>query len=100
MFGEGFGGNIKIGKHYRPDVAFILFDVYMYGKWCSREEVWELAQKLGLDYPPDLGMMTEEDIIAFVKSKLRILYIFIICLLGGCNIPFFALQERNSVTKP
>ncbi len=69
LFGEGFGGNIQIGKHYRPDVAFILFDVYMHGKWCSREEVWELAQKLELDHPADLGMMTESEIIAFVKSK-------------------------------
>lgn len=69
LFGEGFGGNIQIGKHYRPDVAFMLFDVYMYGKWCSREEVVEIAQKLGLDCPADLGMMTEEDIIAFVKSN-------------------------------
>lgn len=69
LFGEGFGGNIQIGKNYRNDVAFILFDVYMNGKWCSREEVWELAQKLGLDYPADLGMMTEQDIVAFVKSK-------------------------------
>ena len=69
LFGEGFGGNIQIGTHYRKDVAFILFDVYMHGKWCSREEVWELAQKLGLDHPADLGMMTEEEIVAFVKSK-------------------------------
>jgi len=69
LFGEGFGGNIQIGKHYRPDAAFILFDVYMLGKWCSREEVAEIAQKLGLDHPADLGMMTEDEVVAFVKSK-------------------------------
>jgi hypothetical protein len=69
LFGEGFGGNIQIGKHYRTDVAFILFDVYLNGKWCSREEVCEIAQKLGLDSPADLGIMTEGEIVAFVKSK-------------------------------
>lgn len=69
LFGEGFGGNIQIGKHYRPDVAFILFDVYINGLWCSREEVYAWATTLGIDHPADLGMMTEKEIVALIKSK-------------------------------
>ncbi len=69
LFGEGFGASIQSGGIYRPDVAFILFDVYMSNRWSTREEVQETALALGLDCPADLGIMTEEEIIAFVKSK-------------------------------
>ncbi len=69
LFGEGFGAGIQLGGIYRPDIAFILFDVYMNGRWGQREEVYDVASKLGLEHPADLGMMTEEEIITFVKSK-------------------------------
>ncbi len=69
LFGEGFGAGIQSGGIYRPDVAFILFDVYMSNRWSTREEVHETAALLGLDHPADLGMMTEEEIVAFVKSR-------------------------------
>jgi len=69
LFGEGFGAGIQTGGIYRPDIAFILFDVYMHGRWSRREEVYELATQLGLDHPMDLGMMTEDEIVTLVKSK-------------------------------
>ncbi len=69
LFGEGFGAGIQHGGIYRPDQAFILFDTLMNGRWGTREEVDEVARALGLERPHDFGLMTEEEILAFVKSK-------------------------------
>ena len=69
LFGEGFGPKIQSGGIYRKDISFILFDVYMCGRWSTREEVDEIAKLLGLESPCDLGLMKEEEIVAFVCSK-------------------------------
>lgn len=69
LFGEGFGAGIQSGGIYRRDVSFILFDIYMNGRWSTREEVKEIANLLDLETPHDFGIMTQDDIISFVKSK-------------------------------
>ena len=71
LFGEGFGAGIQSGGIYRNDISFILFDVYMGGRWSTREEVKHLANLLELETPHDFGMMTQDEIISFVKSKPR-----------------------------
>lgn len=45
LFGEGYGGNIqKAGKLYRPDKAFVLFDVwYNDSIWFERDSVEDIA---------------------------------------------------------
>lgn len=74
LFGEGFGAGIQSGGIYRNDISFILFDVYMGGRWSTREEVKHLANLLELETPHDFGMMTQDEIISFIKSKPRGMY--------------------------
>lgn len=71
FFGEGFGAGIQTGGIYRPTMSFILFDVYLSGRWSTREEVSQFAEMLHLETPHDFGLMTEDEIVSFVKSKPR-----------------------------
>lgn len=53
LFGEGYGGKIQKGGLYRPDMSFILFDVwYDERTWWGRENVEQLAKDMGLDVVP------------------------------------------------
>lgn len=70
LFGEGYGPKIQsCGGNYRKDVGFILFDVIINGWWLKREDVQDIAIKLDIPMVPDLGVMTAEEIVEFVKSK-------------------------------
>jgi hypothetical protein len=69
LFGEGFGAGIQSGGIYRPDRSFILFDIYFQGQWATRDDVSNIAKLLNLETPHDYGLMTQEEIISFVKSK-------------------------------
>ena len=70
IYGEGYGSNIQAaGPSYREDPSFILFDIKIDRHWLSRESVKDIASKLGVPTVPDLGIMTEEEIVAYVKSK-------------------------------
>jgi hypothetical protein len=70
LYGEGYGPKIQsCGGNYRSDPSFILFDVFANGWWLKRSDVVEIALKLSIDTVPDLGVMSEEDIVEFVKSK-------------------------------
>lgn len=70
LFGEGYGPKIqKGGGNYRNEVGFILFDIFIDGWWLKREDVKQIAGILGIEVVPEIGMMTEEEIIDFVKSK-------------------------------
>ncbi len=70
LFGEGYGSQIqKVGGNYRKDVGFILFDVFCNGWWLKQESVKEMADKLEIPYAPIIGIMTEEEIVKYVKSK-------------------------------
>jgi len=70
LFGEGYGPKIQgCGSNYRSDAGFILFDVVVGGWWLKREDVREIALKLNIPACPDLGVMSEDDIVSYVKSK-------------------------------
>lgn len=70
LYGEGYGGRIQdIGKKYRRDSSFILFDVKISYWWLDRDKVKEIAKKLDLQVTPSLGIMTKKEIEKFVKSK-------------------------------
>ncbi len=70
LYGEGYGVKIQgCGGNYRSDVGFILFDVLVGKWWLKREDVRELASKLNVPMCPFIGLMKEEDIIDYVKSK-------------------------------
>jgi len=70
LYAEGYGPRIqKGGGRYRDDVSVILFDAFIDGWWLDQDNVTDIAQKLGIDRVPDLGVMTEEEIIDLVKNK-------------------------------
>lgn len=70
LFGEGFGPKIqKGGEKYQTSPGFILFDALIGNWWLKYEDVKAIAQQLGIPVVPDLGIMTEEEVVDFVKSK-------------------------------
>lgn len=70
LFGEGYGAKIqKIGKQYRSDVGFILFDVMVGDIYLQRENVENIAQTFGLEIVPIVLTGTIADAVAFVKNK-------------------------------
>lgn len=70
IFGEGYGPRIQAGGgNYRHDVGFIVFDVVVGHWWLKRESVMEVAHSLGVCMVPQFGIMTEDEVVEFVKSK-------------------------------
>lgn len=56
LYGEGYGAGIqKGGGNYSPDQKFILFDIRVGDWWLKREDVVDIASKLGLDVVQDLN---------------------------------------------
>ena len=72
LYGEGYGANIqnKVGKLYRDDVSFILFDVYIPGSnlWMTRESVEDIAQTFDIDVVPVVKVGTLPQAVEFIKS--------------------------------
>lgn len=68
LYGEGYGAGIQRGGTYRADKAFILFDVLVANQWwLDRENVTDVANKLGIDEVPYLGRATLFDIVEMVR---------------------------------
>lgn len=68
LYGEGYGAGIQKGAAYRPDKAFILYDVLVGGVWwLDREAVDDVAAKLGIDTVPYLGRQTLAQIVECVR---------------------------------
>jgi len=71
LFGEGYGPKIqKIGDKYRADASFVLFDVRVGDFWLHRDDVNDIASKLGIDSVPVIGYGTLQDAIDIVSSGL------------------------------
>lgn len=69
LYGEGYGPKIqKGGGNYRQDASFVLFDVKIGDFWLDRENVNDVAEKLGIDAVPVLGEGTLWDAIDIVKG--------------------------------
>lgn len=70
LYGEGYGGKMqKVGKLYRDESSFILFDVWIDGWWMERGNVLEIGKKLDVDVVPGFSSMTKYEIVEYVKSK-------------------------------
>lgn len=52
LYGEGFGPGIQSGGNYRQDVGFVLFDVMVGSWWLLRDNIVDVASKLGIDVVP------------------------------------------------
>lgn len=68
LYGEGYGPKIQKGGAYRPDVSFILFDVFICNNYQSREMVEDVATSFGIDIVPIVLEGTIQDGIDFVKA--------------------------------
>jgi ATP-dependent RNA circularization protein (DNA/RNA ligase family) len=72
LYGEGYGAKIqKGGGNYRADQDFVLFDVRVGQWWLQRDDVYDVADKLGLDVVPVIGEGTLHDAIAMAKRGIR-----------------------------
>lgn len=69
LFGEGYGAKIQNGGDYRSDNSFILFDVYINGKYLSRENVEDIAHYFDIDVVPIIFSGNLKKGIAFIKGK-------------------------------
>jgi hypothetical protein len=69
LYGEGYGPKIqKGGGNYRKDASFVLFDVKIGDFWLDRENVNDVAEKLGIDAVPVIGRGTLWDAIDIVSG--------------------------------
>jgi len=70
LCGEGYGAKIqKGGGNYIPDgMDFVLFDVWINGIWLERENVDDIANKLGIKSVPVIGQGTLNDAIEMTKK--------------------------------
>jgi hypothetical protein len=67
LYGEGYGAGIQKGGCYRQDKSFVLFDVKIGEMWLQREDVADIATKLGIDIVPIVGEGTLQNGIDMVK---------------------------------
>jgi len=59
LYGEGYGGRIqKVGKLYRSDISFVLFDIRIGHWWLKYTDMCGVANQLGIDVVPSLGYGT------------------------------------------
>lgn len=68
LFGEGYGAKIQGGGKYRDDQSFVLFDVKIGDFWLYREDVNDIAKKLGIESVPVIGEGTLYKAIDIVES--------------------------------
>jgi len=76
LYGEGYGTKIqKGGGNYRKDQGLVLFDVRIGDWWLQRNDVLDIAEKLGsywgdcgLDVVPIIGQGTLFDMVEMAKE--------------------------------
>lgn len=69
LYGEGYGAKIqKGGGNYRPDQDFVLFDVKVADWWLERENVVDIAGRLGLDVVPIIGRGTLPEMVEAARA--------------------------------
>ncbi len=73
LYGEGYGAKIqKSGGNYISDgVSFILFDVRIGDFWLRREDVEDIASKMGLTTVPIMGEGPLSDAIAMAQKGIQ-----------------------------
>ena len=68
FYGEGYGAKIQKGHKYRDDQGFVLFDIKIGQWWLRREDVEDIAVKLGLDVVPVIGEGTLLEMVEMAKT--------------------------------
>lgn len=70
FYGEGYGAKIQKGggNYIANGVDFVLFDIRVENWWLKREDVEDIAVKLGLDVVPVLGQGTLREACDYVRE--------------------------------
>lgn len=71
LYGEGFGAKIQGGGKYKDHADFVLFDVKVGDWWLQRDDVNDVAAKLGIESVPVMGQGTLYDAIDLVKNNFK-----------------------------
>jgi len=72
LYGEGYGKKIQSGGDYSPErSSFILFDVRIGEFWLKREDVLDVANKLGIKKCPVVSSGTLEQAVFTAKGNLK-----------------------------
>lgn len=71
LYGEGFGSRIQKGGGNYGDVDFVLFDVKIGNFWLERENIEDIANKLGIKVVPVLFEGTLNEISDFVSKGFK-----------------------------
>lgn len=76
LYGEGYGAKIqKGGGNYIPGGCdFALFDVFIDGWWLYRENIEDIAHKLGIKCVPIVGHTTLGGAIEYIKQGIHSQY--------------------------
>lgn len=86
LYGEGYGSNIQKGGGNYGDVNFVLFDVKIGNIWLQREDVEDIAKKLGIDIVPIIAEGTLLYLSDFVRE--------------GFNSTWGDFQAEGIIAKP
>ncbi len=69
FFGEGFGPKIQaVGKMYRENIGFALFDINVNGIWLKKDDAFKIADDLGLEKVPFIKDTTLTEMIEIIKN--------------------------------
>ena len=72
IYGEGYGVKIQTGGNYiRNGVGFIVFDVKIGNWYLLREDMENIAKKLGAPVVPYIGKFTIDEAIDFVRTGFK-----------------------------
>lgn len=72
LYGEGYGPKIqKVGRLYREDQSFVLFDVRIGEWWLERSAVEEIAEKLNINVVPIVGIGTLQEAIEMTREGVK-----------------------------
>ena len=71
LYGEGYGAGIQKGGKYSQKKSFVLFDILINGFWLNRENVADIAEKLGIQVVPIIGIGNVHNMIKVVESGMK-----------------------------
>jgi len=71
LYGEGYGHKIQSGGKYfinPKEVGFVLFDIKIGNTWLKREDLLKIADQLGIELVPIIGIGTIQESIDYIKT--------------------------------
>jgi hypothetical protein len=102
LYGEGYGAGIQNGGNYSVEQKFILFDVKIGNWWLERDNVVDIAKKLGLEVVPTVFVGTIFQAIELTKVGFKSMIspkANSEGLVGTPVVPLFARNGDRIITK-